>query len=59
MPNYAKFMKDFLSKKKKFGQYEMISMTEKYNVVLQKKLPQKLKDPESFTIPRYWFFECY
>ena len=51
MPNYAKFMKDVLSKKKKFGQYEMISMTEACSVVLQKKLPQKLKDPGSFTIP--------
>ena len=44
-------MKDVLPKKKKFGQYEMISMTEECNVVLQKNLPQKLKDLESFTIP--------
>lgn len=51
MPNYAKFMNDALFKKKKFGQYEMISMTEECSVMLQKKLPQKLKDLGSFTIP--------
>ena len=51
MANYAKFMKDVLSKKKKLGQYEMISMTEECSAVLQKKLPQKLKDLGSSTIP--------
>ena len=50
MPNYAKFMKGVLSKNKKFGQYEMVSMTEECSVVLQKKLAQELKDPRSFTI---------
>lgn len=43
-------MKDILSKKKKLGQYEMVSLTEEYSVVLQKKLPHKLKDLGSFTI---------
>ncbi|XP_038896710.1 uncharacterized protein LOC120084970 [Benincasa hispida] len=51
MSNYAKFMKDILSKKNKFKKYEMISLTEECSVVLQKKLPQKLKDPRSFTLP--------
>ncbi|KAI3463774.1 hypothetical protein Pfo_020437 [Paulownia fortunei] len=37
MPNYAKFMKDVMSRKRQL-------------CYLQKKLPQKLKDPGSFTI---------
>ncbi|XP_038902458.1 uncharacterized protein LOC120089107 [Benincasa hispida] len=51
MPNYVKFMQDILSKKNGFKKYEMIGLTEECSVVLQKKLPQKLKDSWSFTIP--------
>ncbi|XP_038875099.1 uncharacterized protein LOC120067627 [Benincasa hispida] len=50
MPNYVKFMKDILLKKNKFKKYEMIGLTEECSAVLQKKLPQKLKDLGSFTI---------
>jgi len=39
MPNYTKFMKDVLSKKKKLGQYDMISLTEKCNAVLDAHFP--------------------
>ena len=51
MPGCVKFMKDVLSKKRKLGDYETIAMSEEYNVILQNKLPRKLKDPGSFTIP--------
>ena len=51
MPNYIKFMKEVLSKKRRLEQYETVKLTEGCNAILQKKLPQKMKDPRSFTIP--------
>ncbi|KAJ8765981.1 hypothetical protein K2173_020497 [Erythroxylum novogranatense] len=51
MPSYAKFMKDVLSKKRRLGDHETVALTEECSVILQKKLPPKLKDPGSFTIP--------
>ncbi|XP_062099849.1 uncharacterized protein LOC133805703 [Humulus lupulus] len=51
IPNYVKFMKDILSKKRKLGDFETIALTEECSAILQKKLPPKLKDPGSFTIP--------
>ncbi|XP_062119011.1 uncharacterized protein LOC133832718 [Humulus lupulus] len=51
MPSYVKFMKVILSKKRKMEDYETVALTEECSVILQRKLPQKLRDPESFTIP--------
>ncbi|XP_075475654.1 uncharacterized protein LOC142508672 [Primulina tabacum] len=51
MPNYAKLIKDVMSKKRKLQDYETVKLTEECSVILQNKLPQKLKDPGSFTIP--------
>ncbi|XP_061369962.1 uncharacterized protein LOC133312731 [Gastrolobium bilobum] len=51
MPNYAKFKKGLLSRKRKFQECETITLTEEYNAIIQKKLPTKLKDPGSFSIP--------
>ena len=51
MPSYVKFMKMILANKKKFGEYETISLIEEYSAILQKKLPPKLQDPGSFAIP--------
>lgn len=51
MPSYVKFMKDILSKKRKFGEHETVALTEGCSALLQHKLPKKLKDPGSFTIP--------
>ncbi|XP_073017775.1 uncharacterized protein [Primulina eburnea] len=51
MPNYAKFIKDVLSKKRNLQEFETVKLTEECSIILQKKLPQKLKDPGSFTIP--------
>ena len=50
MPNYVKFMKDILSKKRALSDYETMNLTEECRA-LQRKLPQKLKDPGNFTIP--------
>ena len=46
MENYAKFIKDILSKKKK-----IVDEGVTCNAVIQKSLPAKMKAPSSFTIP--------
>ncbi|KAL8105734.1 hypothetical protein AgCh_029503 [Apium graveolens] len=51
MPSYARFMKGILSRKVKLDDLEIVALTEECSVVLQQKLPPKLKDPGSFTIP--------
>ncbi|KAL5574309.1 hypothetical protein UlMin_023906 [Ulmus minor] len=51
MPKYVKFLKDILSNKRKLEECEAIALTEETTVLLQKKLPPKLKDPGSFSIP--------
>ncbi|XP_028788283.1 uncharacterized protein LOC114744268 [Neltuma alba] len=51
MPKYAKFLKDVLSKKKRFGEFEIVALTEDCSAILQRKLPPKLRDPGSFYIP--------
>ncbi|GAU49537.1 hypothetical protein TSUD_74160, partial [Trifolium subterraneum] len=51
MPIYAKFMKELLTKKRKPLDDETVNMTEECSAIIQKKLPQKKKDPGSFTIP--------
>ncbi|XP_020258775.1 uncharacterized protein LOC109835201 [Asparagus officinalis] len=51
MPSYAKFLKEILSKKKKLEEYETVALTEECSAIIQNKLPPKLKDPGSFSIP--------
>ena len=51
MPLYAKFLKEILSKKKKFSEEGVVNLTATCSAVIQKKLPEKMKDPGSFTIP--------
>ena len=51
MPNYAKFLKDILSKKKKIVEEGVVSLTATCSAVIQKSLPAKMKDLGSFTIP--------
>ena len=51
MPNYIKFMKEVMSKKRRLEEYETVKLIEECSAILQKKLPQKMKDPGSFTIP--------
>ncbi|XP_061365660.1 uncharacterized protein LOC133308946 [Gastrolobium bilobum] len=51
MSHYAKFMKDLLSKKRKLKDGETVALTEECSALIQKKLPPKLKDPGSFSIP--------
>ncbi|XP_061350561.1 uncharacterized protein LOC133295722 [Gastrolobium bilobum] len=45
------FMKDLLSRKRKLQECETVILTKECNVIIQKKLPTKVKDPGSFSIP--------
>ncbi|KAK4733634.1 hypothetical protein R3W88_007895 [Solanum pinnatisectum] len=51
LPSYAKFLKDILSSKRKLEEVSVVKLIEKYSVILQNKLPRKLGDLGSFTIP--------
>ncbi|XP_061353991.1 uncharacterized protein LOC133298680 [Gastrolobium bilobum] len=51
MPNYARSMKDLLSRKRKLRECETVNLTEECNAISEKKLPTKVKDPRSFSIP--------
>ncbi|KAA3477482.1 retrotransposon gag protein [Gossypium australe] len=51
MSNYVKFMKDIPFKKKRFGEFEIVSLTKECSAFLQNKLPKKMKGLGSFTIP--------
>ena len=51
MLSYVKFMKKIISNKRKLEEFEIVCLTEECSAILQKKLPPKLKDPGSFTIP--------
>ena len=52
MPQYAKFMKEILSKKRKLSDEDAtVELTEEVSAIIQQKLPPKLKDPGSFTLP--------
>jgi len=51
MPSYAKLLKEILSNKRKFQENVMVSLMEYCSVILENKLPPKLKYPRSFSIP--------
>ncbi|KAK4394275.1 hypothetical protein Sango_1898300 [Sesamum angolense] len=51
MSNSAKFLKEMLSNKRKWKGGETMKLNEECSTILQNKLPPKLKDPWSFSIP--------
>ncbi|XP_062114199.1 uncharacterized protein LOC133825248 [Humulus lupulus] len=51
MPNYVKFLKDILTNKRSLGEFEMVALNEGCSAIWKNKIPPKLKDPGSFTIP--------
>ncbi|XP_010247004.1 PREDICTED: uncharacterized protein LOC104590158 [Nelumbo nucifera] len=51
MPNYAKFLKEIISNKRKLEEFEMVKLNEECSAILQNILPPKLKDLGSFSIP--------
>ncbi|KAK8613670.1 hypothetical protein V6N13_101427 [Hibiscus sabdariffa] len=50
MPNYAKFLKDMVSRKKRIGEFETAAATETCLALMHNKVPAKKSDPGSFTI---------
>ncbi|XP_076954772.1 uncharacterized protein LOC143629365 [Bidens hawaiensis] len=50
MPKYAKFLKDVLSKRK-LEELSHVMLNKECSAILQNKLPEKMTDPGSFTIP--------
>ncbi|XP_048447897.1 uncharacterized protein LOC125480812 [Pyrus x bretschneideri] len=51
VPKYAKFLKELCTNKRRFNDQETVALSEEVSSVLQRKLPPKLKDAGSFTIP--------
>ena len=51
IPLYAKFLKEILSKKKRFAEEGVVNLTATCSAVIQKNLPEKMKYPGIFTIP--------
>ena len=50
MPNYVKFLKDILARKRRLGEFKIVALTRENSHMLQSKIPTKLKYPGSFTI---------
>ncbi|KAL4351939.1 hypothetical protein GQ457_06G015610 [Hibiscus cannabinus] len=50
MPNYSKFLKDMVFRKRRIGEFETAAATETCLAVMHNKVPAKKTDPESFTI---------
>ena len=51
VPRYAKFLKELCTSKRKLKGNEVLSVGENVSAIIQCKLPQKCKDPGTFTIP--------
>ncbi|KAK5836215.1 hypothetical protein PVK06_011977 [Gossypium arboreum] len=51
MPNVMKFIKDLLANKQKLDKASHVELNAVCSAILKNKLPNKLKDPVSFTIP--------
>ncbi|KAK9046176.1 hypothetical protein V6N11_052075 [Hibiscus sabdariffa] len=50
MPNYAKFLKDMVTRKKRIEEFETATTTETCLALMHNKVPAKKTDPGSFTI---------
>ncbi|XP_016509925.2 uncharacterized protein LOC107827340 [Nicotiana tabacum] len=51
VPKYVKYIKDIVANKRRLTEFETGALTEECTSRIQNKLPEKLKDPGSFTIP--------
>nr|XP_051202491.1 uncharacterized protein LOC127316113 [Lolium perenne] len=51
IPVYAKFLKELITKRRNLDEPEVISLTKECSAVIQDRLPAKLEDPESFSLP--------
>ncbi|XP_073525693.1 uncharacterized protein [Phyllobates terribilis] len=51
MPTYVKFLKEILSNKRNLDDYHIIALNQECSAIIQNKLPPKLEDPGSFSVP--------
>ena len=51
MSSYAKFLKEIFGNKRKLEDYETVKLNEECSAIILNKLPPKVKDLGSFTIP--------
>ncbi|XP_070019385.1 uncharacterized protein [Nicotiana sylvestris] len=51
IPKYDKYIKDIVAHKRRLTDFKTVALTEECTSMVQNKLPQKLKDHGSFTIP--------
>nr|XP_016473929.1 PREDICTED: uncharacterized protein LOC107795761 [Nicotiana tabacum] len=51
VPKYERYLRDIVVNKRRHTKLETIALTEECSARVQSKLPSKLKDPGSFTIP--------
>ncbi|XP_070005356.1 uncharacterized protein [Nicotiana sylvestris] len=51
VPKYARYLRDIVANKRRHTEFETVALTEECSARVQSKLPPKLKDPRSFTIP--------
>ncbi|XP_016458031.1 uncharacterized protein LOC107781771 [Nicotiana tabacum] len=48
VPKYAKYIKDIVTNKRRLTKFETVTLTDECSSIIQGKLPQKLKDPNSW-----------
>jgi len=51
MPQCAKYLKEIFSNKGKLADFVTIGLNEEYSTIVLRKLPPKLSDPGSFSVP--------
>ncbi|XP_076939630.1 uncharacterized protein LOC143608498 [Bidens hawaiensis] len=51
MPKYAKFLKDILKRKESLEELSIVPLNGECSVVVLNKVPEKLPDPDVFTVP--------
>ena len=51
IPRYAKFLKELCTQRRHTRETQVVKMSETVSAAIQRKLPPKMKDPGSFTIP--------
>ncbi|XP_023770512.1 uncharacterized protein LOC111919130 [Lactuca sativa] len=51
MPKYAKFLKELLTNRKKMEEVSNVVLNENFSATMLKKLPKKMGDPGSLTLP--------
>ena len=51
MPTYAKYLKDIITNKRRWDDNQTVELTETCSSIITRKMPTKLKDPGSFTLP--------